>query len=75
VKIHNTASSVRAANSVSIEVLEQSVEEARQRLIELVRTRTPVKVPEQTVARGKRRAWRALQASLEDDVSTFEGEY
>lgn len=71
-KTKSTAIGVQAANDVRIEVLEQRIEEAKQRLLEL--NRITGSVPEQ-IAEGVEGAWSALQDSLQDVVSTFDGEH
>lgn len=70
--IARKAASVQVANSIRIEVFEQRIEEAKQRLFELKRSSDSL--PEQLVE-GVEDTWRALQDSLQDAVSTFEGEH
>jgi hypothetical protein len=70
-KIKRKATAVRVTDSIHIEVLEQRIEEAKQRLHELNKSRGSV--PKQTVERVED-TWSALQDSLQDAISTFEGE-
>lgn len=70
-KIESKAIAVRATDSIHIEALEQRIEEAKQRLHEL--NLSPGGVTEQIV-KGVEDTWSALQDSIQDAVSTFEGE-
>ncbi len=63
---------VRAENTERIHILQQRIEEAKTRLSEL--NHLPESVPEQIID-GAEDAWRALQDSLRDAVSTFEGHH
>ena len=63
---------VRAENDERIHVLQQRIEEAKTRLLEL--SRLHESVPEQIID-GVEDAWSALQDSLRDAVSTFEGHH
>ena len=71
-KIKKAAGGVHAENARRIDALEQRIEEARARLHELNQTQDSV--PEQLID-GVEDAWRALQDSLQDAISTFEGEH
>lgn len=70
-KVKSTAIAVKVANNIRIEVLEQSITQAKQRLFEL--NRATGSLPEQIVEEVED-TWSALQDSLQDAVSTFEGE-
>jgi hypothetical protein len=63
---------VRAENTERIHILQQRIEEAKTRLFEL--SHLPESVPEQIID-GAEDTWRALQDSLRDAVSTFEGHH
>lgn len=71
-KINSVAGGVRSENVGRIDLLERRIEEAKQRLLEL--NRTTGSVPEQIV-QGVEDSWSALQDSLQDAVSTFEGHH
>lgn len=71
-KIKSVAGGVRSENVGRIDLLEKRIEEAKQRLLEL--NRTQGSVPEQIIE-GVEDTWSALQDSLQDVVSTFEGDY
>lgn len=63
---------VRAENTERIHILQQRIEEAKTRLFEL--SHLPESLPEQIIDAAED-TWRALQDSLRDAVSTFEGHY
>lgn len=63
---------LRAENDERIHLLQQRIEEAKTRLLEL--NRDHESVGEQLVD-GVEDAWRALQDSLRDAVATFEGHH
>lgn len=71
-KIKKAAGGVHAENAGRIDALEQRIEEARARLHELNQTQDSV--PEQLVD-GVEASWSALQDSLQDAISTFEGKH
>lgn len=71
-KIKSVAGGARSENVGRIDLLESRIEEAKQRLLEL--NRTTGSVPEQ-IAQGVEDTWSALQDSLQDAVSTFEGHH
>ncbi len=71
-KMCNTATGVRTKDTDRIEFLEQKISEGKSSLRELNRA--------QANTRGRTndkmgRSWRKLQDSLQDDISTFEGEH
>ncbi|WP_456151408.1 hypothetical protein [Desulfopila aestuarii] len=68
----SVAGSVRSENVGRIDLLEQRIEKAKQRLLELNRTQDSVSVQ---VMEGVEDTWKALQDSLQDVISTFEGHH
>jgi len=71
-QLQSDSSGVHATNAARRDVLQQRIEEAKNRLLNL--NYPHESIPEEVVT-GVEKSWGALQDSLQDAISTFEGQH